>query len=340
MTLKNNQIHLVSRPDGELDHSNFELVESAIPRPSEGQVLLKTLYLSLDPYMRSRMYDGKNYTAGTPLNAPMVGTSLSQVLTSRHPDYGEGDFVIANYGWQEFSLSDGTGLVPVSADLEPKYLALSTLGLPGHTAYGALLRLGHMKPGETLLVSAASGAVGSVAVQIGKLKGLNVVGLAGGPEKCAYITSDLGADHAIDRRAPDVLDQLKATCADGIDIYFDNVSGPMAEGIIDLMADYGRYLVCGTIAINRDVGFGPGTDNLQKVLATILVKRLTIRGFIFGDFLDMADNFRTEMMGWINAGDVKSRNDIIDGIENAPKAFLGLFSGQNFGKLLVRMGEG
>ena len=338
MTLTNNQIHLVSRPDGEPDLSNFELVESVMPTPSDGEILLKTAYLSLDPYMRSRMYDGKNYTASTPLNAPMVGTSLSQVVSSRHPDYAEGEFVIANYGWQEFGLSDGTGLMPVPAELQPKHLVLSTLGLPGHTAYGALLRLGATKPGETLLVSAASGAVGSVAVQIGKLKGLRVIGLAGGPEKCAYLTEELGADHAVDRRSDDALDQIRALCPNGIDIYFDNVSGPMAEGIIDLMADYGRYLVCGTIAINRDTGFGPGTDNLQKILATVLVKRLTIKGFIFGDFLDMTERFRSDMMGWIASGEVKSRSDIVDGIENAPEAFLGLFNGHNFGKLLVRTG--
>lgn len=336
MTMLNTQIHLVSRPIGEPSLSNFAAVEAPIPTPEEGQVLLKTEFLSLDPYMRARMYDGENYTAGTPLGAPMVGTSLSRVVKSLHPEYAEDDYVIANHGWQEYGLSDGQGLTSVPAELDPKYLALSALGLPGHTAYGALLRLGGPKPGETLVVSAAAGAVGSVVAQIGKLKGLRVVGLAGGSEKCTYLTEELAIDAAIDRRAGDAMDQLQAACPDGIDIYFDNVAGPASSKIIDLMADNGRYLVCGTISANRDIGFGPGTDNLQKILATILVKRLTIRGFIFGEFIDMAAKFQSDMMGWIQSGDIKTKTDIVDGIKNAPDAFLGLFEGANFGKLVVR----
>ncbi|MEM6628009.1 MAG: NADP-dependent oxidoreductase, partial [Pseudomonadota bacterium] len=274
-----------------------------------------------------------------PLNAPMVGTTISKVIESRNDDYAVGDHVQTHSGWQEFSVSDGKDLTKIAESIEPKTLALGALGLPGHTAYGALLRVGRPQKGETLLVSAASGAVGSVATQIGRIMGLNVVGIVGGEDKCRYIIDELGASAAIDRNAPNFAENLKAACPNGVDIYFDNVAGDMALDVIDQMSDYGRYLVCGTISIDRDAGFGPGTDNFQKVLATLLVKRLTLQGFIFGDFLDMLDDFHRDVGGWIKSGDLKYREHVVDGIENAPSAFLGLFSGQNFGKLVVRVSE-
>ncbi|MEM9286832.1 MAG: NADP-dependent oxidoreductase [Pseudomonadota bacterium] len=337
MTSINRQIHLVSRPEKEPVLENFALVEGPIPTPSEGEVLLRTHYLSLDPYMRARMYDGANYAASTPLNAPMVGTSIAHIIESRHPSFAVDDYVVAPSGWQAYSLSDGTGLQRINPDLAPLTTALNVLGLPGHTAYGALTRFGRMKSGETLLVSAATGGVGSVAAQMGRIAGLRVVGIAGGEDKCRYLIEDLGLAAAIDRRGGDFAEQLRETCPDGVDIYFDNVAGALARSVLDAMNNYGRYLVCGTIAVNRDLGFPESKDNLQEILAKILVKRLTLQGFLFSDFADLTSQFHTDMSGWVKSGAVKYREHIINGLENAPEAFLGLFSGSNFGKLLVRL---
>lgn len=333
----NKQIHLVSRPTGEPEAANFALIETPVPSPGAGQVLLKTLYLSLDPYMRARMYEGANYAANTPLNAPMVGDTVSEVMESHHPDFTAGDIVVSRHGWQSHALSDGADLKRVDPSLAPISTALSVLGMPAHTGYGGLLRFGKPEAGETLLVSAATGAVGSVVAQIGRIKGLRTVGIAGGTDKCRYLVDTLGLDGAIDRRAGDFAGQLKATCPNGVDIYYDNVAGDIAAEVLPVFNTGGRYLVCGTIAINRDLGYPEGADNLQKMLATVLVKKLTVQGFIFPDFLDMTEAFLSDMSGWIKSGDVKYQEHVVEGIENAPQAFLGLFKGENFGKLLVKV---
>ncbi|MEM6681993.1 MAG: NADP-dependent oxidoreductase [Pseudomonadota bacterium] len=337
MTVTNRQIQLVSRPEKEPCLTNFALVEVPMPEPDDGEVLLENQYLSLDPYMRARMYAGANYAAPTPLHAPMVGTSVAQVIKSRSEAFAEGDYVVARAGWQEFAVSDTTALRPIDPNIAPVTTALSVLGLPGHTAYGALMRFGQLKPGETLLVSAAAGGVGSVAAQIGRIYGLRVVGIAGGPEKCRYLTETLGLDAAVDRHVGDLPAALSAACPDGIDIYFDNVAGDVAKAVLDLANDYARYLVCGTISINRDLGFAHGTDSLQAILATVLVKRLTLQGFLFSDFADMTQAFQSDVSGWLKSGDMAYKEHVVDGLENAPAAFLSLFTGGNFGKLLVRL---
>jgi hypothetical protein len=283
------------------------------------------------------MYDGENYTAPTPLNAPMVGACIAKVIESKHRSFDIGDHVVAFHGWQEYAVSDGTGLQPIPHELDPKTLALGALGLPGHTAYGALFRIGKPRAGETLLVSAAAGAVGSIVCQIGRIEGLRVVGIASGKDKCNYLTEELGLDAAIDRKAGNFADALKGACPNGVDIYFDNVAGEMAPIVLEQMRDYGRYIVCGTIAINRDTGFPESKDSLQKTLATALVKRLTIQGFIFSDFADLEAEFRKDVTAWLKSGDIKFREHVVDGFEKAPETFLHLFEGKNFGKLFIRI---
>ena len=337
MSLLNTQILLAARPDEEPAEKHFRLVETEIESPSDGELLLQTIYLSLDPYMRARMYEGANYAASVALGSVMIGETVSKVIESRHPGFEVGEYVLSWHGWQTFSLSDGKGLRKVNPAIAPVSTALHVLGLTGLTAYGGLLRYGRPQREETLLVSAASGAVGSVVAQIGKLKGLTVVGIAGGAEKCRYLIEDLGLDAAIDHRAGNVSEQLAETCPDGIDIYFDNIAGDVAKDVLPLMRPRGRYLVCGTIAVNRNLASPDGPDHLQDMLASILVKQLTVQGFIFNEFQDMTADFACDMSEWIKGGDIRYREDIVDGLEHAPRAFLGLFSGQNRGKLLVKV---
>ncbi|MCB1390356.1 MAG: NADP-dependent oxidoreductase [Rhodobacteraceae bacterium] len=338
----NKQVLLVSRPDRahSPEAANFAVHEAEIPAPGPGQVLLQTLYLSLDPYMRARMYEGANYTAGAVLGQPMVGGTVSRIIRSNHPGYSDGQIVESGHGWQQYALSDGTGLRVIDPALAPVSTALGVLGMPGHTAYTALMAHGRPTPGETVLVSAASGAVGSVVGQTARLKGARAVGIAGGPDKCAYLTTELGLDAAVDHRAPDFAARLAAACPGGVDVYYDNVGGPVTAAVLPLLNPYARLLVCGTVSVDRD---RPGSERpagtMQELLSAALVKRLTIRGFIFSDpdLVALEDEFRATVGGWIRAGKLKYREDIVEGIEAAPEAFLGLFRGANFGKLLVRV---
>ena len=332
----NRQILLASRPSGAPQLDNFALIETEIGAPQEGQFLVQTEYLSLDPYMRARMYEGENYARNVPLGAVMIGTTVARVIESQHSDYTKGDYVMSPHGWQEFALSNGEGLAKIDPAIAPVSTALHVMGLTGLTAYGGLLRHGRPVAGETLLVSAASGSVGSVVAQIGKRMGLRVVGIAGGAEKCRYLVETLKLDAAIDHRSADVAAQIAAACPEGIDIYFDNIAGPVAKLVLPHMRPHGRYLVCGTIAANRNIARQDGPDHLQEMLASVLVKRLSVTGFIFDDFKDMMPEFARDMSGWLNDGVIRYREDIVDGLEHAPQAFLGLFSGQNHGKLLVR----
>lgn len=335
--MQNTQIHLVSRPGPEGPGlENFGLVRDPLRPIKAGELLLGTEYLSLDPYMRARMYEGVNYAENAQLGAPMVGGTVARVLESRRADFREGDFVESWHGWQSHHISTGDGLRKIDPSIAPVSTALGVLGMPGHTGYGGMLRHGRPQPGETVLVSAASGTVGGVAAQIARIKGARVVGIAGGPEKCDFLTGVLGLDAAVDHRAPGFAERLAAACPDGVDVYFDNVGGEVFAAALPLMRAGGRIPVCGTIAVNRDGAPQIGEDRMNWVLSRVLVRQLTISGFIYPQFFDMTEAFHADMSAWITSGELAYREDIVDGLENAPQAFLGLFEGRNFGKLLVR----
>ncbi|MCO6188414.1 NADP-dependent oxidoreductase [Rhizobium sp. L1K21] len=316
---------------------NFHL-EAFSPSPAkEGEVLLETLFLSLDPYMRARMYDGGNYKASVGIGEVMIGGTVSRVLESREASLAVGDIVESRHGWQTHATVPGSGLRKIDPDLAPISTALGVLGMPGQTGYGGMLRYGMPKPGETVLVSAASGGVGSVAAQVARIKGARVVGIAGGAAKCSWLTEELGLVAAVDHRAENFAENLAAVCPDGIDVYFDNVGGEIFADTIPLLNAGARIPICGTISVDRHQPSPLGRDRMYDLHATILVKQLTLNGFIFDNLLDMTHAFRRDMVQWIASGEVKYREDVVSGLDAAPSAFLGLFRGENFGKLIVRV---
>jgi NADPH-dependent curcumin reductase len=328
----NRQILLKSRPSGPPSAANFERVDSAAPEPGEGQVLLRTLYLSLDPYMRGRMNDARSYAKPAELGKPMVGGTVSEVIASCNAKFAVGDIVLAYAGWQDYVLSDGAGLRKLDAKAAPISTALGVLGMPGMTAYCGLLEIGKPKPGETVVVAAASGAVGSAVGQIARIKGARAVGVAGGAAKCRFVVEELGFDACIDHRAPDFAAQLAAACPKGVDVYFENVGGAVQQTVWPLLNDFARVPVCGVIAQYNATAPSPGPD-----IATILRKRLLVRGFIVWDFAAKEGDFLRDMAAWIREGKLKYREDIVEGLDKAPEAFLGLLEGKNFGKLLVKV---
>ena len=342
--LANNTLHrritLASRPVGAPILENFQLQESPVVQPAAGQVLLRTLYLSLDPYMRGRMSDGPSYAAPVALGDVMVGGTVSRVEASQHPDFKVGDLVLGQSGWQSHALSDGSGLNKLSANMAQPSLALGVLGMPGFTAYMGLLDIGQPKAGETVVVAAASGAVGSVVGQIAKIKGRRVVGVAGGAKKCAYVVDELGFDACIDHRASDFAQQLAAACGQGIDVYYENVGGAVFDAVLPLLNTGARIPVCGLIAHYNDTALPAGPDRLGLLLRTILTKRMKMQGFIiFDDYGHRYGEFFQQMSAWLAAGKIKFREDMVDGLENAPQAFMGLLEGKNFGKLVVRVAQ-
>lgn len=328
----NRQILLKSRPEGAPSLDNFELTESPVREPGEGEVLTRTLYLSLDPYMRGRMSAAKSYAKPAEVGQPMVGGTVGEIVASRNPKYAVGDIVLGYGGWQEYALSTGAGLRKLDPAVAPVSTALGVLGMPGMTAYVGLLEIGQPKPGETIVVAAASGAVGSVVGQIGKIKGCRAVGIAGGAEKCRFVTEEFGFDACVDHRAPDFAKQLEAACPNGIDIYFENVGGAVQQTVWPLLNDFARIPVCGLIAQYNATRPMPGPD-----MFSVLRKRLLLRGFIVWDFAAKEADFLRDVSEWIRTGRLKYREDIVDGLENAPAAFLGLLQGKNFGKMLVRI---
>ncbi|WKB55958.1 NADP-dependent oxidoreductase [Eleftheria terrae] len=337
----NRRIILAARPRGLPTLHDFHLESAPIPAPADGQVLLRTLYLSLDPYMRNLMDEtGPGYAPPVPLGAPMVGGTVSRVVASHHPKFAVGELVLANAGWQDFALSNGSDLLPLD-DLEPPSLALGGLGMPGFTAYVGLLDIGEPGPGETVVVAAATGAVGAVVGQLAKLKGARVVGIAGGAEKCRYAVEELGFDACLDRREEQFGERLANACPDGIDVYFENVGGAVFDAVLPRLNIGARVPVCGFIAhYNDDASSQPGTDRLPRVLATLLQKRIRMQGFIILDhYGERFQAFRREMGEWVRNGQVKLREDRVDGLEQAPSAFIGLLEGRNFGKLVVRVGQ-
>jgi hypothetical protein len=336
----NRRIVLAARPTGAPTPSNFRLEETALPDPGPGQVRLRTLFLSLDPYMRGRMSDQPSYAPPVAVGAVMVGGTVCQVDASRHDGFSEGELVVAYTGWQDYALSDGTGVVRLRRDDPHPSLALGVLGMPGFTAYMGLLDIGKPVAGETVVVGAASGAVGSVVGQIAKITGCHVVGIAGGARKCQHVVEELGFDACLDHRADDLPGRLAAACPRGIDVYFENVGGAVFDAVLPLLNVHARVPVCGLIAHYNDVGLPPGPDRLGLLLGTLLRKRMTMRGFIiFDDYGPRYGEFATAMRAWVDEGRITFREDIIDGLEHAPEAFIGLLEGRNFGKLVVRVAE-
>ncbi|WP_342338612.1 MULTISPECIES: NADP-dependent oxidoreductase [unclassified Rhodococcus (in: high G+C Gram-positive bacteria)] len=338
--VQSTRIVLASRPDGAPTTDNFRLEAVNLPDPAEGQVLIRVIYLSLDPYMRGRMSAAESYADPVEIDEVMVGGTVGQVVDSRHPDFATGDYVLGYAGWQSHAVVDGNQLRTLDRRAAPLSTAVGVLGMPGFTAYSGLLKIGQPKAGETVVAAAASGPVGSAVGQIAKLKGARAVGIAGGPEKCAYLLDELGFDAAVDHRSPNFAEELRAACPDGIDVYFENVGGAVAAAVLPLLNLYARVPVCGLIAQYNDTETPEGPDRLPGFFTRVLVKSLTIRGFIQREFVsEMYADFQRDVSGWIRDGRFAYREDIVDGLENAPAAFIGLLRGSNFGKLVVRVAE-
>ena len=347
MAERMNRIVLARRPKGEPVPDDFRLEEDEVPACPEGGILVRVLWQSLDPYMRGRMDESKSYAKAVPIGGTMEGGCVAEVIESRHDRFRAGDIVESRFGWCTHAVSDGDGVRKVDPSMAPIQTALGVLGMPGLTAYVGLLEHGRPKEGETLVVSAATGAVGSVVGQIGRLKGVRVVGVAGGPEKCAWAVDELGFDACVDHRAAtdaEALGQeLAGACPNGVDVYFENVGGKTLDAVIPLMNVGGRIPVCGMISQYNLGGLGmaggEGPDRLPRLWRTVLVQRLTVRGFIITDHYDRFREFQRDVSGWLREGRVKYREWVTEGLENAPQAFLQLLKGGNFGKALVRVAE-
>jgi NADPH-dependent curcumin reductase len=331
------RIVLASRPVGEPKPSNFRVEQYPVPAPGEGQVLLRTIWLSLDPYMRGRMNDAASYAAPVQIGGVMEGGTVSEVIASNIAAFKKGDIVLSRTGWQTHALSDGKGLSKIDPKLAPISTAVGVLGMPGMTAYFGLLEIGKPQPGETVVVAAASGAVGSAVGQIAKIKGARAIGIAGGKEKCDYVKNELGFDDCLDHRDPHLAVKLKDACQKGIDVYFENVGGAVFDAVFPLLNNFARVPVCGLIAHYNDAEAKPPKWASSLMFAT-LVKRLTFRGFIVSDFAARHADFLRDMSQWVREGKVKYKEFVTVGLDSAPGAFIGLLKGANFGKQLVRVG--
>jgi NADPH-dependent curcumin reductase CurA len=333
------RIVLASRPAGEPKPSDFRLENYSVPSPGDGEMLLRTIWLSLDPYMRGRMSDGPSYSAPVPINGVMEGGTVSEVVASNNPNFSKGDIVLAHSGWQQYGVSNGVGLRKIDPKAAPISTAVGVLGMPGMTAYSGMREIGKPKAGETVVVAAASGAVGSAVGQIAKIHGARAVGIAGGKDKCDYVKNELGFDDCVDHRDPDLAARLKDACPKGIDIYFENVGGKVFEAVYPQLNPFARIPVCGLIADYNTI-FGNDTPTpkwANSLMRAILVKRLNFRGFIVSDFNAIYGDFLREMGQWLREGKIKHREFVTEGIESAPYAFIGLLKGANFGKQLVRV---
>jgi NADPH-dependent curcumin reductase len=336
----NRRIVLAARPKGAPTAQDFRLEEGAVPVPGDGEVLLRTLYLSLDPYMRETMDEvAPIYSASTPLGEPMVGQTVSRVVASNDDRFAVGELVLALAGWQDYVVTDGAGLVALGDLAQPSH-GLGVLGMPAFTAYVGLREIGRPQPGETLVVAAATGAVGSAVGQIAKLAGARVVGIAGGPAKCRLAVEELGFDDCLDHRDPQLAQRLAAACPDGVDVYFENVGGPVFDAVLPLLNVGARIPLCGFIHHYNDEAPPAGPDRLRTTLQLFHHRRVLVRGLIVLDYYDThLDAFMEEMGGWIAEGRVKAREDVTDGLENAPAAFMGLLEGRNVGKAVVRVAD-
>jgi len=336
---KHRRIALAARPEGAPKLSDFALSEGPVASPGPGELLLRTIYLSLDPYMRGRMNAVKSYSPCVEIGETMVGGTVSEVVSSDVAGFSAGDLVFAYTGWQSHALSNGEGLRKLDPEAAPISTALGILGMPGHTAYVGLLDIGRPQPGETVLVSAASGAVGSAVGQIARIHDCRVVGVAGAAQKCRYVVDELGFDACVSHHDADLPARLADACPQGIDVFYDNVGGKVFAAAFELLNVAARVPICGMIAHYNATSPPPGPDTLPNVMRSILTKRLTVQGFIIFDHQHRWKDFHDHMAAWIREGRVKYREDFVDGLENAPEAFRGLLEGRNFGKLIVRVGD-
>ena len=330
----NQQILLKSYPIGAPTANDFSLVETAIPQLAAGEVLNRTIYLSLDPYMRGRMSDTESYAPPVKLGSVMVGSTVSQVVKSNDPRFSVGEFVVGYDGWESYAIAKAETLRRLDPKQLPISAALGIAGMPGMTAYFALLDIGKPQPGETVVVSAAAGAVGAIVGQIAKIKGCRAVGIAGSDEKCTYVVDELGFDACINRRTQDLNSALKTACPDGIDIYVDHTAGPILEAVLQQINLGARIPLVGLISQYNAETLPPGPN-----LMPLLVKRALIKGFLVGDYLGRQAEFLHDISQWLHAGKLKYKEDVVNRLENAPHAFLGLLQGDNFGKLIVRVGD-
>jgi len=337
--VENRRIVLARRPQGAPLAADFRLERLPVPQPGPGQVLLRTLYLSLDPYMRGRMNEGPSYAPPVALDAVMSGQTVSVVERSNAAGFAPGEHVVANVGWQDYGLSDGHDLLRIDARLPRPSYALGVLGMPGLTAYVGLFDIAQPRSGETLVVAAASGAVGSVVGQLAKIKGCRVVGIAGGRDKCTYVRETLGFDECLDHREPELAKRLAAACPRGIDIYYENVGGEVLYAVLPLLNVHARLPVCGLIAWYNLEKLPQGSDRTPQLLFTVLRQRLKVQGFIIFDHYDRMAAFQKEVGGWLREGRIKYRESVIRGLENAPQGLMGLLQGENFGKLVVQVAD-
>jgi NADPH-dependent curcumin reductase CurA len=327
------EIRLVARPRGFPDEQLFELAETPVSEPGEGQLLVRNAYFSVDPYMRPRMNDVRSYVAPYTLGEAMTGGAVGRVAASRHPRFREGDWVLHSFGWREWALSDGHGVRTIDPAAAPVSAFLGVLGMPGFTAYHGLFEIGRPQEGATVFVSGAAGAVGSAAGQMAKIAGCRVLGCAGSAEKVAWLR-ELGFDYAFDYREQSVRRALAEAAPDGIDIYFDNVGGDSLEAAIGALRTYGRIVACGSISRYNDVEASAGPRNMFMVVT----KRLLMQGYIISDHYDRFPEFLAKAQEWVRDGRLRYRETVVEGIENAPRAFLGLLRGENVGKMLVKVG--
>jgi NADPH-dependent curcumin reductase CurA len=334
MSTLRRSIVLQNRPKGLPVREDFALVEEVMPSPDEGEVLTRTLWLSLDPYMRGRMSDAASYAAPVAIGAPMMGETVGEVVSSRDPRFAPGDIVAGAFGWQSHIVSPGGALVHVPQGV-PCSSYLGVLGMPGTTAYSGMKDIGQPKPGETVVISAASGAVGAIAGQIAKRAGARVVGIAGNADKCLYVQETLGFDDCIDHRSVMDLDAaLRDACPRGIDVYWENVGGDVQAAVYPQLNDFARVVMCGMVAEYNDTKPRPGPN-----LMAVVRKRLHIQGFIVSDKPERFAEWRALAGPWVMEGSLHFREHVVDGLENAPGAFIELLRGHNFGKLVIRVAE-
>ena len=337
VTKVSKEISLTEYPYGMPTENNFKLVQVHIPEPTkEGEFLVRNIWMSVDPYMRGRMREGSNsYIPPFKLGQPLEGACVGQIITSNNNQFTVGEYVLGMLGWREYWLSNGSDVIKVNPNIAPIQSFLGTFGMTGLTAYVGLLKIGELKEGDTVFVSAASGAVGSVACQIAKTKGCHVIGSAGSEEKVKWLVDQAGIDNAFNyKEVNDISEHLRKICPDKIDIYFDNVGGKHLEAALDNMKTFGRIVLCGMISQYNSSSPLPGPSNLMLAITN----RLKLQGFIVRDHYDMLNEFQSAMAKWVGEGKIKWKETVSEGIENAPKAFLGLFKGENFGKMLVKIG--
>ncbi len=336
----NRQVKLASRPHGKPVDDNFELTTTEIPTPSDSEMLLRTLYLSLDPYMRGRMSDAKSYADPLEVGDVMLGATVSQVVSSNVEGFSEGDIVVAYGGWQDYSVSNGEDVYKLTKDMSNPSYGLGVLGMPGFTGYMGLTDIGKPQAGETLVVGAATGPVGATVGQVGKIHGLKVVGVAGGADKCKYAVEELGFDVCLDHRADDFEAQLAAACPNGIDIYYENVGGRVFDAVLPLLNAHARIPVCGLAAHYNQTELPDGKDRLSLLMSTILRQRLTVKGFIiFEEYGDHFPQFLQTMGKWVTEGKVKTKEHMVDGLAYGLLGFVDMLEDNNFGKSVVKVAD-